>query len=417
MSCCTLEKKQKSVSSEKQLKELRKYFDLVEVEDLENYRTLTLSNIVKNRDTVIQYEVWLQVKIAYVSGNYRYSENKFLESVCTEILKWKDKLLFFDKKKKGVQLSLFDDEPSEDEPLEKYSFFELCPLNGDTYGTYHDMDYRKYLPKSNKEMIELIKNAIVKGTSSEKGYGRFNDFWWDDEYSYMTRDGALSDYEIISRVKSLIRLYLVPYHRDRRVSVDLSFNPTVVEAKTDYRFWFDGKKINSCGHHWYEEKHLLTYELYNSEFIAWLREYFNIPCKEMLSDEDMLKRKVFETLQFILSYKKDEYDLFEKVRTFDSWKSFKKDFMGSLKNNNLNFIGGSSGYCIDGFSSSINGNEKIAKLVITQDIYARKLADRNIDDLDRDDFNKNKVIVFDVEGDEIFKLAYEFILTDLAESL
>jgi len=417
MSCCTLEKKQKSVSSVKQLKELRNHFDLVEVEDLENYRTLTLSNIIKDRDTVIQYEVWLQVKIAYVSGKYIGSGNKFLEHVCTEILKWKDKLLFFDKKKKGVQLSLFDDEPLEDEPLEKYSFFELCPLNGDTYGTYHDMDYRKYLPKSNREMIELVKNAIVKGTSSEKGYGRFDDFWWDDEYNYMTRDGALSDYEIISRVKSLIRLYLVPYHREKRVSIDLSLNPTVIEAKSDYKFWFDGTNINSYGHHWYEETYLPTYELYNSEFITWLREYFNIPCKEIIADEDMLKINVFKTLQFLLSYRKDEYDLFEKIRTFDSWKSFKKDFMSFLKNNNLGFSGGSSGYCIDGFSSSINGNEKIAKLTIKQNINARRLANRNIDDLELSDFSKEMVIVFDIENNEIFKLAYEFILTDLAESL
>ena len=31
-------------------------------------------------------------------------------------------------------------------------------------------------------MIELVKDAIIRGTTSEKGHGRFDDFWWDDEY-------------------------------------------------------------------------------------------------------------------------------------------------------------------------------------------------------------------------------------------
>ena len=60
----------------------------------------------------------------------------------------------------------------------------MCPLNGHTYGTYQDIDYRKHLPKSNKEMIELVKDAIIRGTTSEKGHGRFDDFWWDDEYKW-----------------------------------------------------------------------------------------------------------------------------------------------------------------------------------------------------------------------------------------
>ena len=80
-----------------------------------------------------------------------------IEHVCTQILEWKDKLLYFDKQKKSAQLSLFGDEITEDKPpvrpesgeekvgqntglkrkykrkqLEKFSFFELCPLNGHT---------------------------------------------------------------------------------------------------------------------------------------------------------------------------------------------------------------------------------------------------------------------------------------------
>lgn len=432
MSCCIVPKVKKS-SSIKQLDQLRDYFDFVELEDLEKYRVLTLKNQVKKRDTIIEYEVWLQVKIAYASGMYSSGHEKLLEHVCTQILEWKDKLLYFDKQKKSAQLSLFGDETTEDKPpvspesgeekswskywaeekkykrkqLEKFSFFELCPLNGHTYGTYQDIDYREHLPKTNKEMIKLVKDAIIRGTTSEKGHGRFDDFWWDDEYKWMTRDGALSDYEIISRVKNLVRLYLVPYHRDRYVSVDLSYTHWIIEAKTDYRFWFDGRKINSHGHHWYEEKDLPSYELYDLEFIEWLREFFNIPYKDMISDEDILKSKVVETLESMLWYKKEEYNLLQKIRTCKNWKHLKADFMSFMKSNDLDSNGGSSGYCIDGFSSSVNRDGKLPELTIKQNIYARELAGRSIDELKRSNYNDNEVIVFSIKGDEIFRLAYE----------
>ena len=94
MSCCVIPKAKKS-SSIKQLDQLRDYFDFVELEDLEKYRVLTLKNQVKKRDTIIEYEVWLQVKIAYASGMYSSGHEKLLEHVCTQILEWKDKLLYW----------------------------------------------------------------------------------------------------------------------------------------------------------------------------------------------------------------------------------------------------------------------------------------------------------------------------------
>ena len=115
MSCCVIPKAKKS-SSIKQLDQLRDYFDFVELEDLEKYRVLTLKNQVKKRDTIIEYEVWLQVKIAYASGMYSSGHEKLLEHVCTQILEWNDKLLYFDKQKKSAQLSLFGDETTEDKP-------------------------------------------------------------------------------------------------------------------------------------------------------------------------------------------------------------------------------------------------------------------------------------------------------------
>ena len=64
-----------------------------------------------------------------------------------------------------------------------------------------------------------------------------------------------------------------------------------------------------------------SYELYDLEFIEWLREFFNIPYKDMISDEDILKSKVVETLESMLWYKKEEYNLLQKIRTCKNWKS------------------------------------------------------------------------------------------------
>ena len=150
-----------------------------------------------------------------------------------------------------------------------------------------------------------------------------------------------------------------------------------------------------------------SYELYDLEFIEWLREFFNIPYKDMISDEDILKSKVVETLESMLWYKKEEYNLLQKIRTCKNWKYLKADFMSFMKSNDLDSNDGSSGYCIDGFSSSINRDGKLPELTIKQNIYARELAGRSIDELKRSNYNDNEVIVFSIKGDEIFRLAYE----------
>lgn len=47
------------------------------------------------------------------------------------------------------------------------------------------------------------------------------------------------------------------------------------------------------------------------------------------------------------------------------------------------------------------------ELTIKQNIYARELTGRSIDELTRSDYNDNEVIVFSIKGDDIFRLAYE----------
>ena len=54
-----------------------------------------------------------------------------------------------------------------------------------------------------------------------------------------------------------------------------------------------------------------------------------------------------------------------------------------------------------------NRDGKLPELTIKQNIYAKELAGRSIDELKRSDYNDKEVIVFSIKGDEIFRLAYE----------
>jgi hypothetical protein len=85
-------------------------------------------------------------------------------------------------------------------------------------------------------------------------------------------------------------------------------------------------------------------------------------------------------INWIKMYKKEEYNLLQKIRTCKNWKYLKANFMSFMKSNDLDYNGDSSGYCIDGFSSSINRDGKLPELTIKQNIYARELAGRSIDE-------------------------------------
>ena len=194
---------------------LKKHFDEVLLERTESCNLLTL----RDKANRVNYDwiVWLQVKIPFKGHNSHAGESdeKYVEGVCKNILDWVDLLKNFDKTE-SKQLSLFDD--GSEDVLEKvpempksgeerswskyhnecerikknnlkkkYSFFELCSI-ANSWHSYNDpsvvQSWIDKLPKSNAEMIELVKDAIIKGTSSKEGHGRFEDFWWDDEYKW-----------------------------------------------------------------------------------------------------------------------------------------------------------------------------------------------------------------------------------------
>jgi len=414
---------------------LKKHFDEVLLERTEFCNVLTLRDKANRPD--YDWVVWLQVKIPFKGHNLHAGESdeQYIEGVCKKILFWVDLLRNFDKSE-NKQLSLFDDaesdecEPLPEQPMnesngswskyfrecerikvsnlkKKYSFFELFPMVG-VWHSYHDpllvQNWLDQLPKNNKEMIELVKDAIVKGTTSEKGCGRFDEFWWDDEYKYMTRDGALSDYEMIDRVKHLIRLYLVPYTNYFHVQLDDGFSSWEHEEKTDYRFWFDGRKIQ--GMSWLKNDDLPEYELYDEEFIDWLRDYFKIPHKDIISDDDILRENLIGL--FDRSFNKDErskFDIFDELKKAKNVNEFKAKALAHAKLGN----GGGSGYSIDGFRGSYDlfQGKKGHVLTIRQSMQQRIDLGRNINGLEIDSYDNERVYVFKLTFVQALEKAYE----------
>jgi hypothetical protein len=437
MSCCTIKKE--TSSAIKELDILKSKFDEVVLEDMKDYRLLTLRD--KANKSNYDWITWLQVKIPYGSSKKdgyvspRTSE-EYLSGVCKSIFDWVDILKNFEKSNKNKQLSLFSDDSEDDletEPempssengnwekyfkacnkvrknnlMKQYSFFELCDLV-DAWYSYREPwvieTWKKQLPSSDKEMIELVKDAIIKGTSTDEGRGRFDDYWWDDEYGYMTCDGALSDIELINRVKSLIRLYLVPYTSYFHVNTDLSYSSWIREEQTEYRYWFDGKKI--IGSSWSAEKDLPPYELYDLEFIDWLRNYFGIPYRDVVSDDFVLERNLCHFFTSMLWYGSDEYDHKAKINTFKDWKQFKADILSFLKKKNIDGSnGGGSGYSIDGFASSYDKGGK-GSIKIKQSMDVRINLNRTVDESTLDDYGY--VEIFNLSGDDIYKEAFRVL--------
>lgn len=416
------------------LEGLKKHFDEVILEKTEFCNVLTLRD--KANRANYDYIVWLQIKMPFknVTKWSSRSDEEYIEGACKNILTWVDLLKNFDKSL-SKQLSLFDD--GESDELEKvpempnsseerswsryhkecervkvsnlkkkYTFFELVDLASAWYSYVEPKVLQSWinkLPKNNSEMIELVKKAIIMGTTSEKGHGRFDEFWWDDEYKYMTRDGALSDYEIIDRVKHLIRLYLVPYTRYRHVFTDNGFSSWPHEADIQYRFWFDGKHIldSSCS-----SDGLPQYELYDAEFISWLREYFKISRKDIISDDDILRENLIGL--FERAFNKDErskFDVFDEIKKAKNINEFKAKALAHAKLGN----GGGSGYSIDGFSGSYNlfQGKKGHVLTIKQPAQLRIDLGRNIEGMEVDNYCQEDVIVYHLTFVQALEKAYE----------
>lgn len=413
------------------LDELKKKFDIVEIDEShERYNVLTCKDLVRKSSSQIQYCVWLQLKInkkfEIKSEHYvTIKDSKdYLESCINSINDWSEKLLNFENK--NQQLSLFEEYNTEleKEPespkggednawssyskkldrvrknnlMKQYSFFELFNDHS-SYWLYKDIDFRKLLPSYN-ETIQMIKDLIIKYKDNP---GRYKDGWFDDEYDWIKRDGALSDLELFTRVMFETRLYLVPYKEYFRVSTDDSYSKFVFEESISYRFYLSNGKFNYYGSSDLDKQELPQYDFFNKEFVAWLRETFNVEYKEIDSDVEVLESALIQFFNGYLWYGKDEYNWQEKIKCFKDWKAFKTDFFNFKKERNIENNGGSSLNANDGFKGSLCFDKSSYGIEILQRNNIREKIGREL----KPSHNDYESLVYKLKGDEVFKKAFE----------
>lgn len=421
MSCCVMDKK--TSSSMKELDKLSGMFDEVILEKKEKYQLLTLRD--KANRANYDYIVWLQLKVQLGNTYQHYnakSDEDMLIGVLEPLVDWIDLLKGFEKFSQPKQLNLFGESENDLEPepelpdndrgwatyfkkqdevkkrnlKKQYTFFELFHP---TYYLYSGIDYRKQLP-SLEETRELYKKAILKGKDNP---GRYDEFWWDNPRYIINHDG-LSDIELKDRLSS-IRLFLVPYWDYGYVWTDNSYTARELGNCIRYRYYLDGTKLTPSGDHDNDTiSNLPSYEdLFNSEFLEWVRTTLNIPQKDAISDEDILKENLKCFFNFLLWYESDNYDYLHKINTCKDWKHFKSDITSFLKEKGVDANGGGSGYSLDGFIGNISLDKK-GEVRIEQHCKIREELNRDVD-LEVNDYDR--YIVYRLVGDEIYKKAFE----------
>ena len=434
MSCNNLIKK----NSIKNFDKIKNHFDLVEIDSSnEKYNLLTCKDRANRINSDIDYIVWLELKISKEVDDeklyYQKSDNEYIESCIEEILNWINILKNFDKTNNSVQLSLFDNAadslqleklpPSptvdskwnkyfndcnrinKDNLMKQYSFFELFNDSSSSF-IYQDIDWRIFLPTKD-EVLEELKRVIIK---YKDNCGRYDDGWFDDEYNYITRDGALSDYELYSRVMMQSRLYFVKSQRYRYVSTDLSFSSWVFEDSQTYKFWFDGKKMNYYGSHDNDKIDLPKFDFFNDDFVLWLRETFKVDSKPYQTDEGALKYGIYQFMESNFPYdSKNSFNWKEEINTSKTSKEFIKKVQQYLKSDTSSNRNGGSSLCgVDGYNGSISYDKK-CEIILRQELKFRKALNREINNLEE---YANDVIIFKLTGNEIYEKAYEFYYVD-----
>lgn len=374
---------------------LKKHFDVVEVEENEIYDLFICKNKVKDKANFIQYEVWLCTKI-------RKNQK---ENFADNVLKYIDKLINFDKTD-SVQLSLFVETKIEKENKRissKYLSFWDCVSD---YYFFDFNDYLKDIPNNDEEMIIFVKECItLYFKNPEKEYDFFN-FEYDE---YFTSE-PISDREMLSRLYSQLRMCfgLSTYVEDKYADCSNDkFWLITKKGKTKKRFYssyYSAKlKIEL-----YDEK-TKFYDLYNEEFCCWLREKLNVPYREPLTDDEIIKDSL---LDFSKRFIKDEKEFYSYIDNAKDAVDFRKNIVSYIKKfvNYTGHHGGGSGPCDDCYSVSYGYDSNYLYLSISQLNEYRKQLNRKIDlKSSREDYT----FIFDVKGVEVFEKMYDYLSTNL----
>lgn len=439
MSCnIILNRNDNKNTSIKGLDKLSTCFDVVEIEEKEKYNLLTCKDRVVKANDHIQYVVWLQLKINKTTTKSNYgattTSEEFLERCVADLNNWVDLLINFEKKGfclEPQQLSLFDEPAKEGELIleklpnsptggednswnsyftkcakikisnlkKQYTFFELYDDNSASY-IYREVNWRAFIP-SDEKVLEEMKRVITKYKNNP---GRYDDGWFDDVYNYVRRDGALSDYELYTRVRFQTRLFFVHYTSFKHANVDLSFNANVYEDRESYRYWFDGKKMN--GNSFDNILDNKEYDFFEPDFVQWLRDTLNVPYKDYDTDEFTLKNAIE---QFMCGYS-----------VMDNWKEVlnkcntSKEFVSEI-NTYLTIVkpslrnGGSSLCCNDGYGGGISYDKK-GSIKVTQNLKIRDMLGR--DTYETTSYLDEDALIYDLNGNDIYIKAFELFKTN-----
>ena len=396
---------------------LAKYFDVVELDQSNTkFDVLTCKDRVKKQNCIIEYEVWLSLKIRKSFENmpvsFSHNDIDLIEGCIKRINDW---LPCLKKSNEHKQLSLFNnDEPQlEDEPpspsygddsswngyfkklygvrkrnlMKQYSFIELFDFNA--YWSYRDINYNALAP-SKEELTEIVKKGILKYKNNP---GRHDDVWNDDNCGYINGSGPLSDYELFHRVFHCFRFFIMPYKKYKHLHIDDSYSISFWDESIEHRFYFDYGKLNGDT---FSSRATLEVNLFNAEFIQWLRDTFNVQKAEYKTDETILEHSLRKSLNH---FNINIDDL--KFRHFEEFKSFFEERTISSDNDSAYR---SSFYDIDGYSIDIIKDKKKSKIVISQRNKFRKVMNYPIPEEFEDDF---KTTVIELNYKQIAQAIYD----------
>ncbi|MFY4796960.1 hypothetical protein ACOTVS_10575 [Aliarcobacter butzleri] len=376
---------------------LKKHFDIVEVEEYEIYDLFICKNKTKDKASFIQYEAWLCTKIR--------KDKK--EGFAEEVLKYIDKLINFDKTD-STQLSLFIETEIQKEnrkvSSKDLSFWDCI----NDYYLFDLDDYLKDVPKDNEEMMAFVKECItLYFENPEKEYDSF-DFEYDE---YLTSE-PISDREMLSRLYTKLRMYfgLSTYVEDRYTDYFDGFSLITNKGETKKRFYsyYYGTRLEV---RLYDEKSKF-YDLHDKEFCSWLREKLNIPYREPLTDNEVIKDSL---LDFSKRFIRDEEEFYSYINDAKDAVDFRKNIISYIKKlgNYTGHMGGGGGPLDDCYSISYGYDLNHLNLEISQLNEYRKQLDREIDlKSSREDYT----YIFKVKGVEVFEKMYEYLSRNLDNS-
>jgi len=284
-----------------------------------------------------------------------------------------------------------------------------CTIPKSTKGSLETkVDFSQYenqLPTYD-ELKEYVKNTItycfknsVEDLYEEKYQGQL----WSE---FMDRlfEKPMTDIELYSSVMRCVRIWLLP--ETKVIESDNLFDETATE--TSYELYWEGQngqynKNNSkiTGHSFYEDV----------EFITFLRDFFSSPVCECVSDEEVLKIYINQTLDSMLWYGKEDYDLENRIKTFKNASQFSADLGRFIKERDIDTNGGSGGSFIDSYSYSYDNQFSKPRLAIAMNKEYRLSLCREIDETlpPRYFQNDDKVTVYHLEGNEFWKVAFDVL--------